>query len=691
MRLLLCVVLAGLARASFAAPAPVSSVRELKAGPPLKSIPETNSVSPDGALAAVDGDNAITVWSIPQGKPLFRIDRPEVAGAGAQDSFTFSAGNFSPDGRYLLARIIQQPRDEPAKTTRIVLVSIEEEKPLRTLHVTEGACHGLTSCSEAYGYFSADAKFAIVDSWRLVHGHSDPEKGDVYRMQERSIYTLDGAKRSEQVQPQIRRNKDDKGFVDEPLNRPYQEFRGVDMDGRLLGVAADQDTCALKDMTVGKRLAFLDECTEKDRPGVSIDGRFLLSQGEGVAWFKTWNLDGTLRAKIPKENPQAYSNDWVRPTADGRYALQWRSSKMNGAHELLLWDLKSGKKLAASGAPEFDSAYSSQLTPDRRHILYRSGGKIHLARLDAGAALEPEAKRFVARVEVPAAPAPAEEAAKPAPAPAPVADFDRPPASATPADPDAYAVVIGLEKYRSPGIPAVDFAARDARAMYDYLTLAMGFDPRNVLLMTDAQATKTDLEKNLGSWLKNRVEARSRVFIYYAGHGAPNPATGEGYLMPYEADPNYLEDTAYPVSKLHASLAKLPAKNVTVVLDACFSGQGVRSLLAKGARPLVNAVQAPAAPNAVVLAAAASNQISAGHPERRHGLLTAYLLEALHGAADADGDRALTTAEIYEFVRPAVERAARLQNMEQTPMLAPALGVVKASPGKPWLKLAPKR
>lgn len=681
-----------LASAASAAPAPAPAVRELKVGPPLKSVPETNSVSSDATLAAVEGENAITVWSIPQGRPLFRIDRPEVAGAGAGDVFRFNAGNFSPDGRYLLARIIQYLRGQSVQKTHIVLVSIEEERPLRTLHVNEGACHGLTNCSEAWGYFSSDAKRAIVDAVRLIPGRSDPEKGDAYRSWERTVYSLDGQKLSEQTQPQIRRKSDDKGFVDEPLNRAHSEFSGYDLEGRALGIAADDDTCALKDMSTGKRLAFLEDCTKKDGASVSYDGGFLYSRGEGQAWFKLWNQDGTLRVKFPRETPEAYSMERIYPTGDARYALQWRMSKTNAAHELLLWDLKSGKKLAASGAPEFENGYSSRLTADRRHILYKKQGKIHLARLDVGTPLEPEAPRFVARVEVPSGPAPAEPAKPaPAPAPAPAADFDRPPASATPVDPDAYAVVIGIEKYRSPGIPAVDYAARDARVMYDHLTLAMGFDPRNVLLMTDAQATKTDLEKNLGSWLRNRVEARSRVFIYYAGHGAPNPATGEGYLMPYEADPNYLEDTAYPVSKLHASLAKLPTRSVTVVLDACFSGQGGRSLLAKGARPLVNVVQAPAAPNAVVLAAAASNQISAGHPERRHGLLTAYLLEALHGAADADGDRALTTAEIYEYVRPAVERAARLQNLEQTPVLAPSLAAVKAAPGKPWLKLAPKR
>jgi hypothetical protein len=188
-------------------------------------------------------------------------------------------------------------------------------------------------------------------------------------------------------------------------------------------------------------------------------------------------------------------------------------------------------------------------------------------------------------------------------------DVDSIPRGAAKVDPDAYAIVIGIEKYQQDGIPPVDYAAHDAQTMYSYLTGAMGFDAKNIVLLTDAQATKTSLEKNL-KWLSNRVTAKSRVFVYYAGHGSPNPETGQGYLMPYEADPSYLDETAFPIAKLYASLGKLPTQDVTVVLDACFSGQGGRSLIAKGTRPLVSVVQSKAEPNTVVLAAAGSNQVS---------------------------------------------------------------------------------
>lgn len=274
--------------------------------------------------------------------------------------------------------------------------------------------------------------------------------------------------------------------------------------------------------------------------------------------------------------------------------------------------------------------------------------------------------------------------APPRPADPDAEDIDAPPTASTPRDPEAYAVVIGIEKYRD--VPPVDFAARDAQAMHGYLTRSMGFDPKNVVLLQNERATGKDFDKYLGTWLKNRVTVKSRVFVFYAGHGAPNPKTGEGYLIPFEGDPNYTEDTAYPIKRLYDSLARLPSQDVTVALDACFSGAGGRSVLAKGARPLVNVAKTVSTGgNTMVLSAASSDQISASYQEGRHGLLTYFLLKGLRGGADSDKDGRVTTSELFGYVRPAVEREARLQNIEQTPTLSPAPEVLGARGGRVWI------
>jgi hypothetical protein len=267
-------------------------------------------------------------------------------------------------------------------------------------------------------------------------------------------------------------------------------------------------------------------------------------------------------------------------------------------------------------------------------------------------------------------------------------DVDTPPSVKTPVNPDAYAVVIGIERYRQHGIPAVDYATRDAQIVSDYLTKAMGFDSKNVILLQNEGAAKTDLDKYLGTWLKNRVTPSSRVFIFYAGHGAPNPASGESFLIPYDGDPAYTKETAYPLGDLYATLAQLPTKDVTVAVDACFSGQGKRSIIAAGARPLVSVKAGPPpGENTVVLAATGGSQISTFYPDGQHGLMTFFLLKGLKGAADADHNGKITTAKLFAYMRPEIEREARKQNVEQAPTLSPSVDALGARAQAVWVKL----
>jgi hypothetical protein len=683
------------ALAPMRAPAPVSpqAVKQIKLTA-LINTPKTYILSWDVSMSAVAGEKAVTVWSLPTGKPLFRIEMPHMASTGPNDLFAFTPLSFSPDGRHLLAAMEHRRSDAEKRWTdskvQLVLVSIAEEKIVKTIYTIDGPCTSnysiRTNCAQIRdANFTTDGRhLVIVETRRYLPGYTSMP-GDVKWTDASVALTLEGQKLMEESKTMAHRDAPNGGgeIVEESAapNPQMQEFGQLDGDGRVLSVSKDKDTCALMDLTAKKRIAFLDGCTENDYPSLVADRGLVYSYNSETPDFRIWELDGTIRASFPREAAMT-----MRPHGDGRYVVA--NSSYGAPVQWSIFETSTGRKIATSSDPLF-RVYAA-LTPDRRHIAAFGDDKVVYAAIDAGTPLQPSAPAALPSLGEPVANAAPASARTPAPA-APARSFDSPPASTSPTEADAYAVIIGVEKYRAAGIPRVDYASRDAKTMYDYATGAMGFDAKNVVLLTDDQATKTDFEKTLGSWLKNRVGAKSRVFVYYAGHGSPNPATGEGYLMPYEADPNYLEDTAYPVAKLYAALAKLPTKDVTVVLDACFSGQGGRSLIAKGARPLVSIVTAKAASNTVVLAAAESSQISASNPERRHGLLTSYLLEALNGAADVDGDGNIMSSEIYAFVRPAVERAARLQNLEQTPTMTPSPEALKAKPGRPWISLSAKK
>lgn len=230
------------------------------------------------------------------------------------------------------------------------------------------------------------------------------------------------------------------------------------------------------------------------------------------------------------------------------------------------------------------------------------------------------------------------------------------------------AVVIGIEGYQS--LPKSDYSYDDAQLVKEYLK-ALGFKERNIELITDERGTKASLEKSLELWLRNKAKSDSRVFIYYSGHGAPDPSSGEAYIVPYDGDPNYLAVTGYPLKRLYGNLSKLNVAEIIVVLDACFSGAGGRSVLAKGVRPLVITTNRISLPhNMAVLTAAQGSQISTSSPGKGHGVFTYYFLKAIK-----EGNRNL--GEIYENIKPQVEDEAKQLNVQQSPSINPSIEKIK--------------
>ena len=253
----------------------------------------------------------------------------------------------------------------------------------------------------------------------------------------------------------------------------------------------------------------------------------------------------------------------------------------------------------------------------------------------------------------------------------PFSDVDTLPALRAAPRKNAHALVIGLEKYRGQ-LPKANFAESDATLMAKYLTHVMGYAEENVAVLLNDQASKSDLEKYLESWLPNRVEPGDTVFVYFSGHGAPNPKTGDGYLVPYDGDPTFLDKTGYSLNRLYQQLAKLPAQEVVVMLDSCFSGAGGRSVIAEGMRPFVVEMKNPLLTNGntLVLSAGTGLQVASTYTQKNHGLLTYFFLKGLQGEADTNKDGAIALKELFDYLGPQVERVARREfNNEQTPQL----------------------
>ena len=243
-------------------------------------------------------------------------------------------------------------------------------------------------------------------------------------------------------------------------------------------------------------------------------------------------------------------------------------------------------------------------------------------------------------------------------------------------NPDAVAVVIGVRNYRR--APALEFADRDAAVVREYLVKTLGYDPKNIL--TAADATLSDFYQTFGSrqsprgrlhdWVK---PGKSDVFVYYVGHGAPDPASKGAYFVPSDADPNYIATGGYSLEVFWENLARVPARSLTVVLDTCFSGNADGgALLLRDVSPALLQVKAElrGPEGSVVMTSAGPDQVSTWYREKRHSTFTCWWLKGLGGAADANGDRRITVGELEAYVKEHVPHwARRLGGQDQTPVV----------------------
>ena len=297
-------------------------------------------------------------------------------------------------------------------------------------------------------------------------------------------------------------------------------------------------------------------------------------------------------------------------------------------------------------------------------------GTLHLRINDPDHVLWDNTGEITVGIRHKAPPRPVIAAPPPAPKPAPAAAkarFPTKPATVTftkaPPHPDDVAVIIGNADYAKQGkdIPDVTPAYADAEGFKRYVIDGLGVREGNIINLRDA--TGSQMVRVFGSADNPRGQlydwvrpGRSRVHVYYAGHGAPGGAGGSAYLVPTDADGSRIELNGYPLATLYRNLGALPAVSVTVTLEACFSGASQAGTVISNASPVyLKAEVPPVPPRVTVFAAGAANQIASWEKDKSHGLFTKYFLKGMSGEADAgpygNGDGRVESTELDAYLK----------------------------------------
>jgi len=120
---------------------------------------------------------------------------------------------------------------------------------------------------------------------------------------------------------------------------------------------------------------------------------------------------------------------------------------------------------------------------------------------------------------------------------------------------------------------------------------------------------------------------------------------------------------------LYQTLGKLPARNITVFMDACFSGSQRSGDMMASARGVAIKAQ-PGAPtgNMVVFSAAQGDETAYPYHEKGHGMFTYFLLKKLQ---ETKGD--VTLGELESYIETNVKQQSIVVNRKsQTPVVTPS-------------------
>ncbi len=220
--------------------------------------------------------------------------------------------------------------------------------------------------------------------------------------------------------------------------------------------------------------------------------------------------------------------------------------------------------------------------------------------------------------------------------------------------PEDAAVVIGIESYFV--LPPVSHAERDARAFSSFLLDSRGVEAARLreLVGTPNKVQIVRAVEEAGEL----VGPGGTVWVYFAGHGAASPSTGERVLLPADTQTDLATFESYSVSlaELRAAATRTGA-TALFVLDTCYTGVDRSGAGILDKRFAVPAWAAPPSRTGEWTAAEA-NQWSGPLPEARHGAFTYAVLGALRGWADGgDGsvpDHRVTVAEARAWVNDAL-------------------------------------
>ena len=233
---------------------------------------------------------------------------------------------------------------------------------------------------------------------------------------------------------------------------------------------------------------------------------------------------------------------------------------------------------------------------------------------------------------------------------------------------NTFAVIIANENYMS--VASVPYALNDGNIFREYCVKTLGIPEKQIKYVPNATGNQIKAEVK---WLQDicKVFQDAHIIFYYAGHGIPDESSRTAYLLPVDGIGSDVS-TGYKLDELYNVLGSIPAENVTVFMDACFSGSKRENGMLVAARGVaIKAKSGQPQGKMVVFSAAQGDETAYPNNEERHGMFTYYLLKKLQ---ETKGE--VTLKELGDYIVENVSQQSILLNgKSQTPCVTPSSAI----------------
>lgn len=250
------------------------------------------------------------------------------------------------------------------------------------------------------------------------------------------------------------------------------------------------------------------------------------------------------------------------------------------------------------------------------------------------------------------------------------------------------AILIGISQYADPDMDCIAYADEDVRTFSSVLMDYAGYQPSEVTVLLNQEATKDRIVKAVNNAVKSsRKKPFDHFILMFAGHGLPGHIQSEktnSFLAPHDAVTKDFfhegelinNETFINKAWLTRQLSEIKSKSIIIVLDSCYSGaKNFGELFAKNFGLQVGSFSGTGETRSVVvvhkknayafvdsriviLASSREDQPSTEYRELKHGALSYCIFQyinTIRKETEVHLNRELTVSETYSNIRTLFE------------------------------------